>query len=160
MSDDVVLSSWQFAQGSSSGTTPTPTPTPSQGNTQNDPVTMDNANLLNTYGSVFEHVGTALVENEILNSSTLDAASKEYNSITVGNEMKPDYILGWSSSTMTVSQAKNMGYYIPDNYTESTVPRLNFDDTDKMMKACHDKGLQMRGHTLVWHSQTPDWFFF
>ncbi len=159
MSDDVVISSWQFTEGSSEASNPQPSPSPSQGSTTTDPVTMDNANLLNTYGSVFDHVGTALVENEILNSSILDAASKEYNSITVGNEMKPDYILGWSSTTMSVSQAKSMGYYIPDNYTESTVPKLNFDDTDKMMKACSDKGLKMRGHTLVWHSQTPDWFF-
>jgi len=119
----------------------------------------NNANLLNTYGSVFDHVGTAIEAHEILNPNKLNYASKEYNSITVGNEMKPDYILGWQANTMSVQQAKQMGYYIPSNYREQTIPRLDFSTVDKMLKACYDKGLKMRGHTFVWHSQTPDWFF-
>ncbi|SFS10283.1 endo-1,4-beta-xylanase, partial [Anaeromicropila populeti] len=116
-----------------------------------------NANLLNTYGNVIPHVGTALVASEILNSTILNYAAKEYNSITVGNEMKPDYVL--SNSLISVSQAKALGYYIPDGYTESTVPTLNFTTVDNMMKACYEKGLDMRGHTLLWHAQTPDWYF-
>ncbi|WP_243129586.1 endo-1,4-beta-xylanase [Clostridium sp. HBUAS56017] len=116
-------------------------------------------NLLNTYGNVFNKVGNALVESEILNNNTLNYAKKEYNSITAGNEMKPDYILGWSPNLISISEAKALGYHIPDNYPESTVPKLNFADVDKMLKACYDNGLSMRGHTLVWHSQTPEWYF-
>lgn len=64
-----------------------------------------------------------------------------------------------------------MGYIIPDNYIsyddnrfksatgEYAVPRLNFDNVDKIMKAAHEKGVKLRGHTLVWHQQTPKYFF-
>lgn len=118
-----------------------------------------NANLLNTYGNVIDYVGNALVYSEIMDNNTLSYAAKEYNSITVGNEMKPDYILGWSCNAISVAQAKALGYYIPENYTESTVPKLDFTNVDRMMEACYNKGLKMRGHTLLWHAQTPDWYF-
>lgn len=119
----------------------------------------NDTNLLNTYGKEFEKVGNALVASEILDNTKLGYAKKEYNSITVVNEMKPDYILGNSANLISVSEAKSLGYYIPDNYLESTVPKLDFTTVDKMLKACYDNGLSMRGHTLLWHSQTPDWYF-
>lgn len=118
-----------------------------------------NANLLNTYGNVIPKVGTACVSSEILDSNILQYAKKEYNSMTVGNEMKPDYILGWAPKLISISEAKAKGYYIPDNYPESTVPELNFSTVDQILKTCYDNGLSLRGHTLVWHSQTPDWYF-
>ena len=73
--------------------------------------------------------------------------------------MKPDAILGGYANQISVSTAKSLGYYIPSGYTESTVPKLNFDTVDKVMKICYENGLGMRAHTLVWHSQTPSWFF-
>ena len=73
--------------------------------------------------------------------------------------MKPDSLLGGYANKISVSQAKSMGYYIPDNYKESTVPKINFDTVDKVMKICYENGIGMRAHTLVWHSQTPQWFF-
>ena len=118
-----------------------------------------NANLLNTYGKVIPKIGTACVSNEILNPNILQYAKREYNSMTVGNEMKPDYILGWSARQISLGQARAKGYYIPDNYPESTVPDLDFTTVDKVLKTCYENGLALRGHTLVWHSQTPDWFF-
>ena len=118
-----------------------------------------NANLLNTYGNVIPKVGTACVADEILNPNILQYAKKEYNSMTVGNEMKPDYILGWSARQISLDQARAKGYYIPENYPESTVPDLDFSTVDRILKTCYDNGLALRGHTLVWHSQTPDWFF-
>ncbi|CUU50569.1 endo-1,4-beta-xylanase [Clostridium beijerinckii] len=118
-----------------------------------------NANLLNTYGKVFGKVGTTLGGSQISDSNAINATKKEYNSVTAENEMKPDAILGYSANVISISQAKALGYYIPDNYPESTVPKLNFTTVDNMLKFCYDNGLSMRGHTLVWHSQTPDWYF-
>lgn len=116
-----------------------------------------NANLLNTYGRLFGHIGTCVTPNQWNDSNTRNFIKGQYNSITMENEMKPDAVL--NSSTISVSQAKQLGYYIPDNYTESTVPKLNFNVIDSMMKNAYDNGLQIRYHTLVWHSQTPDWYF-
>ena len=45
--------------------------------------------------------------------------------------MKPDSLLGGYANKISVSQAKSMGYYIPDNYKESTVPKINFDTVDR-----------------------------
>ena len=36
---------------------------------------------------------------------------------------------------------------------------LNYSTVDNCLAQCKKHGLQMRGHVLVWHSQTPEWFF-
>lgn len=118
-----------------------------------------NANLLNTYKNVFGKVGTTSSASAFFDGNTRQLITKEYNSYTAENEMKPDAILGSYAQTISVSQAKSMGYYIPYGYSESTVPKLNFSTVDNLLKTCYENGLSMRGHTLVWHSQTPDWFF-
>lgn len=117
------------------------------------------ANLLNTYGQYFGRVGTCINLHQLRDANTLRHIKTQYNSITLENEMKPDALLGYSASLITVSQAKSLGYYIPDNYTETYVPKINFSTVDEVMKICYENGLGMRAHTLVWHSQTPNWFF-
>ncbi|WP_294354555.1 endo-1,4-beta-xylanase [uncultured Clostridium sp.] len=116
-------------------------------------------NLLTTYGQAFDTVGAALVASKIANPVIMNYTKEEHNSVTPGNEIKPDAILGGSAKTMTVAEAKELGYNIPEGYTEATVPVLNFTTVDNMLKTCYDNGMTMRGHTLVWHQQTPDWYF-
>ena len=115
--------------------------------------------LRSTYGSTYGHVGTCINYSQLTNQSVLNHVKSQYNSITLENEMKPDSLLGGYANKISVSQAKSMGYYIPDNYKESTVPKINFDTVDKVMKICYENGIGMRAHTLVWHSQTPQWVF-
>lgn len=127
------------------------------------PVVKTNAatsTLLNTYGSYFGKSGAAVTYSQLTDATTLNFIKTHYNSITMGNEMKPDFVLGWNTpTTQTVATAKTNGYYIPSNYTESTVPVINYTTVDAILKICYDNGLKLRGHTLVWHAQTPDWFF-
>ncbi len=115
--------------------------------------------LLSTYGKTYGHVGTCINYSQLTDQTTLNHVKTQYNSITLENEMKPDYLLGSSANLISVSQAKNLGYYIPDGYSETYVPKLNFDTIDKVLKICSDNGIGVRAHTLVWHSQTPSWFF-
>lgn len=115
--------------------------------------------LLSTYGKTYGHVGTCINSNQLTNQTILNHVKSQYNSITLENEMKPDYVLGSSANLITVSQAKNLGYYIPAGYKETYVPKLNFDTIDKVLRICSDNGIGVRAHTLVWHSQTPTWFF-
>ena len=119
--------------------------------------TPSNATLLNTYASLFGHTGTCVYPAQWNDGNIRNFIKSQYNSITMENEMKPDAVL--RSNTVSVAQAKSMGYVIPSNYTESTVPTLNWSVIDSMMKNAHDNGLQIRYHVLVWHAQTPDWFF-
>ena len=115
--------------------------------------------LLNTYGAKYGNSGTCINLYQLRDANQLNILKQHYNSITLENEMKPDQLLGNSARLITVSEAKNRGYYIPDNYKESYVPQINFSTVDEVMKICYQNGLKMRAHTLVWHSQTPTWFF-
>lgn len=36
---------------------------------------------------------------------------------------------------------------------------FTWENADKTVKFANDNSLILRGHTLVWHSQVPDWFF-
>ncbi|SDB23538.1 endo-1,4-beta-xylanase [Pseudobutyrivibrio sp. YE44] len=118
-----------------------------------------NETLLNTYGAKYGYSGTCINLYQLRDAKQLSILKQHYNSITLENEMKPDALLGGSARLISVSQAKNQGYYIPDNYKEQYVPQINFNTVDEVMKICYNNGLKMRAHTLVWHSQTPSWFF-
>lgn len=131
--------------------TPKPTVTPMGGNLP------AGLNLQNTYGKTFEHVGTCVTINHLTNKNAVELLKANYNSITMENEMKPDSVL--KKTLMTVEAAKELGYVIPENYKESMVPTLNFYATDRALSFCAENNLGLRGHTLVWHSQTPTWFF-
>lgn len=117
------------------------------------------ATLLNTYGKTYGYSGTCINLYQLRDARTLSIIKQHYNSITLENEMKPDALLGGSARLISVSEAKNRGYYIPSNYREAYVPQINFNTVDEVLKICHQNGLKMRAHTLVWHSQTPSWFF-
>ncbi|MBQ9766703.1 MAG: endo-1,4-beta-xylanase [Lachnospiraceae bacterium] len=117
------------------------------------------ATLLNTYGSLFGKMGTCVSLSQLQNSTTLNHIKSQYNSVTSENEMKPDAMLGWSANLISVDAAKDLGYVIPDNYKETTVPKINFSKVDETLRICAANGLGYRAHTLVWHSQTPNWFF-
>lgn len=73
-----------------------------------------------------------------VNVRTVDSAAAllkaQYNSLTAENEMKPVSIQP-SEGTFT------------------------FDNADKIADFAAANGLKLRGHTLVWHNQTPNWFF-
>ena len=139
---------------------PTPTPEPTKAPTPT-PLPFDKSvTLMNTYGTVFENSGVCITNaSNLENVYTVKNIKKHYNSISLENEMKPDHILGGAPTLITVDEAKSLGYIIPDNYKDTMVPKLNFDATDLAMKLCVENDLGLRFHTLVWHSQTPNWFF-
>ena len=128
-----------------------PTPTPA--------ATPELGSIKDTYAEICPHMGTCLNSTQLADINTMDFVKKQYNSFTLENEMKPSYILGNSVTKLTVDEAKAKGYIIPDNYKESVVPQLNFTTLDKVLELAHTNGLQMRAHTLLWHQQTPSWFF-
>ncbi len=87
------------------------------------------------------------IDNAAINSPEhMIVAKKHFNSVTLTNLMKPSYLLDQGQSM------ENLSNGIED-------PGLTFNTIDKTLQWCQDNGVQMRGHTLVWHNQTPDWFF-
>ena len=108
------------------------------------PIEEDIASLKDVYNGYFK-VGTAVMASNLSSPSFMDLVQKHFSgSITFGNELKPDYVLDQAAS-----QA-NGG---------NTNPQVNFSQADALLKYCAANKIPVRGHTLVWHSQTPDWFF-
>lgn len=87
------------------------------------------------------NTGTCI--NGLVTNYFADNVIENYNSVTMENDMKPEAIL---------NQAKSIeaGDLIVD-YPERTIDLLNWAKENKM---------KVRGHTLVWHSQTPQWIFY
>lgn len=115
--------------------------------------------LKGAMSGTFGKVGNAVNLSDLRNSNTLAIIKKDFNSITMENETKPDAVLGYSPTLISTSEAKSRGYIIPDGYAESTVPVLDYSNIDEVLKIASQNGLSVRFHTMVWHQQTPSWFF-
>lgn len=110
----------------------------------------------------FEYVGLCIPKADLLGSTEKQAGLKYHaSSTTMENEMKPDAIfaMGWTDTKIpNVNSAK---FTSSLNGTEITVPdTLNgFGSVDQCLAKAKELGLKMRGHVLVWYSQTPKAFF-
>ena len=71
----------------------------------------------------------------------------QFNSVTPENELKPENVL--DAATTLADPAK---------YNEC--PAVHFDAAKPILDFCKENGISMRGHTLVWYSQTPSWLFY
>lgn len=88
-------------------------------------------------------VGAAISLGTINSEEQMTFIDKYYNRVTMGNELKPDSLLDGPAT----------------EESEDGMPEIRTENLDKILKTVQEKGLKLRGHCLVWHSQTPDWFF-
>lgn len=95
--------------------------------------------LKDRYANYFR-VGSVLNGNTVKNSTITATILKEFNSITFENELKPDATMSKSTSSGT-----NIG--------------VSLNSAASILDFCAKNGIGVRGHTLVWHSQTPQWVF-
>ncbi len=72
-----------------------------------------------------------------------DILKKHFNSTTMSNLMKPEFLLDQKASKKS----------------RDGMPVCKFDTCDPALEFCRENGIKMRGHTLIWHNQTPKWFF-
>ena len=98
----------------------------------------DGKPLKDVYDRDFQ-IGAALGERYLYepyeqNEKALRLLAKEFNCVTSENLMKP------------ASLRPGPGEF-------------NFDRADQFVKLAKKLDLDVVGHVLVWHSQTPDWFF-
>jgi endo-1,4-beta-xylanase len=78
------------------------------------------------------------------------------NSMTPGNNMKPQYTVSISASAAAYTAAKDS--VVKDSINTHPIVAFNGDMTAQLNWAKR-QGFTFRGHTLVWHSQTPTEFF-
>jgi endo-1,4-beta-xylanase len=76
-------------------------------------------------------IGNA-ISAEDLSGVRLDLLKMHHNVATAGNAMKPDAL-------------------------QPTKGNFSFTAADEMVNKVLDEEMKMHGHTLVWHSQSPDW---
>ena len=108
----------------------------------------DISSLKEIYADDFK-IGCAVASAEFTQGATKDLILKHYNSVTIGNELKPEAVLDQSATLA----------YMDANGGDQTNPQISLKQAAAMLKFCEDNNLDLRGHVLVWHSQTPDWFF-
>ncbi|MGI5211844.1 endo-1,4-beta-xylanase [Plantactinospora sp. CA-290183] len=78
------------------------------------------------------YFGAAVAANKLSDSAYTTILNREFNSVTPENEMKIDA-------------------------TEPQQGQFNFTNADRIVSHARSRGMQVRGHTLAWHSQQPGW---
>ena len=104
--------------------------------------------------------GLAMTAGEMADKGVFQLVTKHANAFTFGNELKPDYLFNYSNGSCPGKET------ITFNGITMEVPKINFEKIDKLVDRIvkwnsenPDNKLKVRGHTLLWHAQTPEWFF-
>jgi endo-1,4-beta-xylanase len=93
----------------------------------------DIPSVYQTMAPLFPIVGAAVIPSDIAGEPGF-LLGKHFNSITSGNDMK------WDA-------------------TEPTEGQFQFTNADAQVAFAKANHMHVRGHTLVWHNQTPAWVF-
>jgi GH35 family endo-1,4-beta-xylanase len=90
---------------------------------------------------------------------TIKDACKDFFLIGTAGDLPGNY----SDEEMDLVK-EDFGIVTPENCMKPervhpTETRWRFERPDALVEWCEDNGIAVHGHTLVWHSQTNDWFF-
>lgn len=106
----------------------------------------ENASLSVMYQDNFP-IGVALPNYVLKNVGAYDdVITSNFTIMTCENETKPDSLLD--------QQASHDG--LPETYEK---PEVHFEQCQPAIEYALAHDMKLRLHTLVWHSQTPKWFF-
>lgn len=124
----------------------TPQPTPSKQPEKATETTGGSTRMVSSLKEGFANdftVGVAIDLYQLKDAELSALIREQFNSITMGNTMKPEALLDQKGC----------------EESKDGMPVINEDVLKKQLSLAKENGLKMRGHTLVWHNQTPPWFF-
>lgn len=105
-------------------------------------------------------VGCAATEGEMNDPKVWEIITTHFNAITIGNELKPDAMVGYSVGRCPGTEEAEL------NGETIIVPRLDYSRAERMLNKLYnwnqehpDDKIMVKGHVLLWHAQTPEWFF-
>lgn len=105
-------------------------------------------------------VGAAVTYGEITDDVVYQLVTKHFNALSIGNELKPDATFGYSNDRCPGTVTMDL------DGKSVEMPKMDFSRGEHVLdvivgwnEAHPDQKIQVRGHVLVWHSQTPEWFF-
>ncbi len=134
----ILLLSFVIASCSKSATEPDPIPSVVSGNTR--PTNLAEYNLANEGlkdyfpAGTFFSIGAAIAPSSVDNADAAKLLKRHFNSLTAENVMK------WST-------------------LQPTEGTFNFTEADKIVAFAQANNMKVRGHTLCWHNQVPNWIF-
>ena len=99
--------------------------------------------LFKAYEPYFR-IGAALSSRLLADPEIAQIVCRHFNSVTADNQMKPESVLD-RAGTLARGDSRHAV--------------LDFTRVDALLSFARDKGIPMRFHTLLWHNQTPVWFF-
>lgn len=110
------------------------------------------------YTGTYTHDKSWGTPSELYYSEVQQGISKHTNTITLGNELKPQFLLQWwdgdgfSQPTTTFTASNGQTIQVPASLNGEALIYAT-------LNAAKNAGVKMRGHVLTWHSQTPEGFF-
>lgn len=116
---------------------------------------VDAPSLAETYAGLFDYFGFACsYRGELQSMDVQEGLAKQIDCITMGNEFKPDFLFNWQ-------RPSNMEDFVAEDGNTYQVPMgmPSFGSAKEILFTAQDIGVKLRGHVLVWHQQTPNWFF-
>ena len=111
--------------------------------------------------------GTAIMSSEISDDTLMALVEKHFNAVTFGNELKPDALFNYQlDPQVKTTTIKFDGADLEVPVVNDNGDSLDFSRADAMAdkilewnEAHPNQKIRIRGHVLVWHSQTQEWFF-